>query len=66
MESADVRLARMEMKIDVLLEKFEEQKGHNEIFHDAATAVKVMRAQAGILTAVALSLSSVIAWLVHR
>lgn len=64
MEGTDVRLARMETKIDILLDKFEEQKEHNDTFHGMVTAVKVMKAQAAILVACVLSLSSVIAWVV--
>lgn len=76
MDDQNVRLARLEIKQDTMLEqmheikiliekKFDAQKEHNDLFYQTRDHVHEMRAKAGILSVVFLGAASIVAWLTN-
>lgn len=67
MEGPDNRLARIEVKLDYIISRFEEhreeQSGHNDRFYETRDEVRDMRSKAGIISALGLGAAGVVAWL---
>jgi len=69
--SLEVSIARLETKLDSVLEKLEAQEHHNERFYETRSDVKAILSNAkgakwafGLFGALTIAVSSLVAWVV--